>query len=205
MEGGASDHLVSDIYIYLQALDKSCFEGWAVRFAFLSFSLFCFSDLVVEGLRCVVLSRDLCHKFLLLAESNTVRGIETCGILCGKLVWSSFHVSAQETFQSTDVLVISRAEYSILWVANINFLEINFIKLLSLFMNYPSRIWMVKFQVFRFSKPSNFRRQIFVVLASFTYISIINSACFYPREVSSGHRFFRYACGTTRVLWFPLR
>uniref|UniRef100_A0A8C4LYX0 AMSH-like protease n=1 Tax=Equus asinus TaxID=9793 RepID=A0A8C4LYX0_EQUAS len=42
-------------------------------------------NLVVEGLRCVVLSRDLCHRFLLLAESNTMRGIETCGILCGKL------------------------------------------------------------------------------------------------------------------------
>ncbi|XP_027452471.1 AMSH-like protease isoform X2 [Zalophus californianus] len=42
-------------------------------------------NLVVEGLRCVVLSRDLCHRFLLLAESNTLRGIETCGILCGKL------------------------------------------------------------------------------------------------------------------------
>ncbi|XP_051679889.1 AMSH-like protease isoform X2 [Oryctolagus cuniculus] len=42
-------------------------------------------NLVVEGLRCVVLSRDLCHKFLQLAESNTMRGIETCGILCGKL------------------------------------------------------------------------------------------------------------------------
>ncbi|XP_044095387.1 AMSH-like protease isoform X3 [Neovison vison] len=42
-------------------------------------------NLVVEGLRCVVLPRDLCHRFLLLAESNTVRGIETCGILCGKL------------------------------------------------------------------------------------------------------------------------
>lgn len=45
---------------------------------------------MVEGLRGVVLSRDLCHKFLLLAESNTVRGIETCGILCGKLVGSCF-------------------------------------------------------------------------------------------------------------------
>ncbi|KAL4698566.1 hypothetical protein H8959_011223 [Pygathrix nigripes] len=42
-------------------------------------------NLVVEGLRCVVLPKDLCHKFLQLAESNTVRGIETCGILCGKL------------------------------------------------------------------------------------------------------------------------
>ncbi|KAG8135385.1 hypothetical protein E2320_008407 [Naja naja] len=38
-----------------------------------------------EGLRSVVLPSDLCHKFLLLADANTARGIETCGILCGKL------------------------------------------------------------------------------------------------------------------------
>ena len=40
----------------------------------------------VEGLRRVVLSRDLTYRFLLLADSNTARGIETCGVLCGKLV-----------------------------------------------------------------------------------------------------------------------
>ncbi|XP_016076308.1 PREDICTED: AMSH-like protease isoform X3 [Miniopterus natalensis] len=50
-------------------------------------------DLVVEGLRCVVLSRDLCHRFLLLAESNTVRGIETCGILCGKLTHNELTIT----------------------------------------------------------------------------------------------------------------
>ncbi|XP_039727712.1 AMSH-like protease isoform X3 [Pteropus medius] len=50
-------------------------------------------NLVVEELRCVVLSRDLCHKFLLLAESNTVRGIETCGILCGKLTHNEFTIT----------------------------------------------------------------------------------------------------------------
>ncbi|XP_029392271.1 AMSH-like protease [Mus pahari] len=50
-------------------------------------------NLVVEGLRCVVLSRDLCHKFLLLADSNTVRGIETCGILCGKLTHNEFTIT----------------------------------------------------------------------------------------------------------------
>ncbi|XP_038264828.1 AMSH-like protease isoform X1 [Dermochelys coriacea] len=41
---------------------------------------------MAEALRGVVLPTDLCHKFLLLAEANTVRGIETCGILCGKLI-----------------------------------------------------------------------------------------------------------------------
>ncbi|XP_047409633.1 AMSH-like protease isoform X1 [Sciurus carolinensis] len=50
-------------------------------------------NLVVEGLRCVVLSKDLCHKFLLLAESNTIRGIETCGILCGKLTHNEFTIT----------------------------------------------------------------------------------------------------------------
>ncbi|XP_072485080.1 AMSH-like protease [Notamacropus eugenii] len=50
-------------------------------------------NLVVEGLRCVVLPKDLCHRFLLLAESNTVRGIETCGILCGKLTHNEFTIT----------------------------------------------------------------------------------------------------------------
>lgn len=40
----------------------------------------------VEGLRRVVLPQDLTHRFLLLAASNTARGIETCGVLCGQLV-----------------------------------------------------------------------------------------------------------------------
>nr|XP_060624746.1 AMSH-like protease isoform X1 [Anolis sagrei ordinatus] len=48
---------------------------------------------VAEGLRSVVLPRDLCHKFLLLAEANTVRGIETCGILCGKLTHNEFTIT----------------------------------------------------------------------------------------------------------------
>ncbi|KAE8589959.1 hypothetical protein XENTR_v10017873 [Xenopus tropicalis] len=41
---------------------------------------------IVDGLRPVVLPRDLSQRFLQLAEANTSRGIETCGILCGKLV-----------------------------------------------------------------------------------------------------------------------
>lgn len=87
--------LISFFYIYIdpKLLVKNSLEGWGIRLVFSFFSLFCFLDLVIEGLRCVVLSRDLCHKFLLLAESNTVRGIETCGILCGKLVWFLFHLS----------------------------------------------------------------------------------------------------------------
>ncbi|NXY40297.1 STALP protease, partial [Ceuthmochares aereus] len=48
---------------------------------------------LAEALRGVILPRDLCHKFLLLAESNTVRGIETCGILCGKLTHNEFTIT----------------------------------------------------------------------------------------------------------------
>ncbi|XP_026566261.1 AMSH-like protease isoform X1 [Pseudonaja textilis] len=46
-----------------------------------------------EGLRSVVLPSDLCHKFLLLADANTARGIETCGILCGKLTHNEFTIT----------------------------------------------------------------------------------------------------------------
>uniref|UniRef100_A0A8C6NQC2 STAM binding protein like 1 n=1 Tax=Nothobranchius furzeri TaxID=105023 RepID=A0A8C6NQC2_NOTFU len=44
----------------------------------------------VEGLRRVVIPRDLMYRFLLLANSNTSRGIETCGILCGRLTHNEF-------------------------------------------------------------------------------------------------------------------
>lgn len=47
----------------------------------------------VEGLRRVVISRDLTYRFLLLADSNTARGIETCGVLCGKLTQNEFAVT----------------------------------------------------------------------------------------------------------------
>ncbi|XP_013878763.1 AMSH-like protease [Austrofundulus limnaeus] len=44
----------------------------------------------VEGLRRVVIPRDLTYRFLLLADSNTTRGIETCGVLCGRLTHDEF-------------------------------------------------------------------------------------------------------------------
>ncbi|XP_015202172.1 AMSH-like protease isoform X2 [Lepisosteus oculatus] len=50
-------------------------------------------DQKVEGLRSVVVPRDLSYKFLLLADSNTARGIETCGILCGKLTHNEFMIT----------------------------------------------------------------------------------------------------------------
>ncbi|XP_063817767.1 AMSH-like protease isoform X2 [Pseudophryne corroboree] len=48
---------------------------------------------IVEGLRLVVLPKDLSHKFLQLADANTTRGIETCGILCGKLTHDEFTIT----------------------------------------------------------------------------------------------------------------
>ncbi|KAM4030509.1 LOW QUALITY PROTEIN: AMSH-like protease [Anomaloglossus baeobatrachus] len=48
---------------------------------------------IVEGLRIVVLPKDLSQKFLHLAEANTSRGIETCGILCGKLTHDEFTIT----------------------------------------------------------------------------------------------------------------
>ncbi|XP_037611882.1 AMSH-like protease isoform X2 [Sebastes umbrosus] len=44
----------------------------------------------VEGLRRVVIPRDLTYRFLLLADANTARGIETCGVLCGRLMHNEF-------------------------------------------------------------------------------------------------------------------
>uniref|UniRef100_A0A3B3DLP2 STAM binding protein-like 1 n=1 Tax=Oryzias melastigma TaxID=30732 RepID=A0A3B3DLP2_ORYME len=44
----------------------------------------------VEGLRRVVIPRDLTLRFLQLADSNTARGIETCGVLCGRLTQNEF-------------------------------------------------------------------------------------------------------------------
>ncbi|XP_071986960.1 AMSH-like protease isoform X1 [Engystomops pustulosus] len=48
---------------------------------------------IVDGLRIVVLPKNLSQKFLQLAEPNTSRGIETCGILCGKLTHDEFTIT----------------------------------------------------------------------------------------------------------------
>ncbi|NXO01609.1 STABP protein, partial [Rhinopomastus cyanomelas] len=47
----------------------------------------------VDLLRQVVVPRELCHKFLQLADANTARGVETCGILCGRLMRNEFTVT----------------------------------------------------------------------------------------------------------------
>lgn len=50
------------------------------------FPLLSISVPTIEGLRHIVVPRNLCSEFLQLASANTAKGIETCGVLCGKLV-----------------------------------------------------------------------------------------------------------------------
>ncbi|XP_051896827.1 STAM-binding protein-like isoform X1 [Pristis pectinata] len=46
-----------------------------------------------DKLRNVVVSKGLCQQFLQLAEANTAQGVETCGILCGKLLQNEFTIT----------------------------------------------------------------------------------------------------------------
>ncbi|NXI47685.1 STABP protein, partial [Galbula dea] len=46
-----------------------------------------------DVLRQVLVPRELCPKFLQLAAANTSRGVETCGILCGKLMRNEFTIT----------------------------------------------------------------------------------------------------------------
>ncbi|XP_063787956.1 STAM-binding protein isoform X4 [Pseudophryne corroboree] len=46
-----------------------------------------------DGLRHVRIPREVCVRFLKLAEANTQRGVETCGILCGKLMQNEFTIT----------------------------------------------------------------------------------------------------------------
>ncbi|XP_067879569.1 STAM-binding protein-like isoform X2 [Heterodontus francisci] len=46
-----------------------------------------------DRLRNVVVPKGLCQQFLQLAEANTARGVETCGILCGKLMQNMFTIT----------------------------------------------------------------------------------------------------------------
>uniref|UniRef100_A0A8C8VJR7 STAM binding protein n=1 Tax=Pelusios castaneus TaxID=367368 RepID=A0A8C8VJR7_9SAUR len=50
-------------------------------------------DITIDGLRQVIIPKELCHKFLQLADANTTRGVETCGILCGKLMRNEFTIT----------------------------------------------------------------------------------------------------------------
>ncbi|XP_055452456.1 STAM-binding protein [Psammomys obesus] len=47
----------------------------------------------IEGLRHIVVPRNLCPEFLQLASTNTAKGIETCGVLCGKLMRNEFTIT----------------------------------------------------------------------------------------------------------------
>ncbi|ROI74397.1 STAM-binding protein-like A [Anabarilius grahami] len=48
---------------------------------------------MVDGLRHVAVPAELCGKFLRLANNNTIRAVETCGILCGRLNRNAFTVT----------------------------------------------------------------------------------------------------------------
>lgn len=58
---------------------------------------------LVDGLRQVTVPAELCSKFLQLANSNTMRAVETCGILCGKLVPRRI----RSVYDMSDVSVVS--------------------------------------------------------------------------------------------------
>ncbi|XP_042371290.1 STAM-binding protein-like A, partial [Plectropomus leopardus] len=44
------------------------------------------NNTMVDALRQLAVPAELCRSFLRLAEANTSRAVETCGILCGRLV-----------------------------------------------------------------------------------------------------------------------
>ncbi|XP_045076289.1 STAM-binding protein-like A, partial [Coregonus clupeaformis] len=50
-------------------------------------------DGMVDGIRQLAVPSELCSSFLRLADSNTRRAVETCGILCGKLLRNAFTVT----------------------------------------------------------------------------------------------------------------
>ncbi|XP_051763569.1 STAM-binding protein-like A [Ctenopharyngodon idella] len=48
---------------------------------------------LINGLRQLSVPAELCQRFLKLADANTARAVETCGILCGKLMKNAFTVT----------------------------------------------------------------------------------------------------------------
>ncbi|KAL2092428.1 hypothetical protein ACEWY4_012226 [Coilia grayii] len=48
---------------------------------------------MVDGLRQLSVPAELCTQFLKLANANTIRSVETCGILCGKLTRNAFTIT----------------------------------------------------------------------------------------------------------------
>ncbi|KPP75583.1 STAM-binding protein-like [Scleropages formosus] len=51
------------------------------------------NGVMVDGLRQLSVPSELCHRFLRLADANTSRAVETCGILCGRLTQNAFTVT----------------------------------------------------------------------------------------------------------------
>lgn len=51
------------------------------------------NNTMVDALRQLAIPAELCRSFLRLAEANTSRAVETCGILCGKLTRNAFTVT----------------------------------------------------------------------------------------------------------------
>ncbi|XP_069562055.1 STAM-binding protein-like A [Brachyistius frenatus] len=51
------------------------------------------NNAMVDALRQLAVPAELCRSFLRLAEANTSRSVETCGILCGKLMRNAFTVT----------------------------------------------------------------------------------------------------------------
>ncbi|KAG8011718.1 Peptidyl-prolyl cis-trans isomerase-like 2 [Nibea albiflora] len=51
------------------------------------------NNTMVDALRQLAVPAELCQSFLRLAEANTSRSVETCGILCGKLTRNAFTVT----------------------------------------------------------------------------------------------------------------
>ncbi|XP_075903010.1 STAM-binding protein-like A [Nelusetta ayraudi] len=51
------------------------------------------NNTMVDALRQLAVPAELCQSFLRLAEANTSRAVETCGILCGKLTRNAFTIT----------------------------------------------------------------------------------------------------------------
>ena len=63
------------------------------------------------GLRDVIVPQDLIVKFMNLAHHNTANNVETCGILCGKLVYFIFlcqiSISASLAYLELNIFQVS--------------------------------------------------------------------------------------------------
>ncbi|TSK14631.1 AMSH-like protease [Bagarius yarrelli] len=87
----------------------------------------------VEGLRRVLIPRDLTYRFLMLADRNTARGIETCGVLCGKLTHNEFvltHVIVPKQSSGPDYCDMENVEELFSYQDHHNLLTLGWIHLM---------------------------------------------------------------------------